>query len=462
MLFRSSLSVLILALLFSAPFSAQAASQAEAEIAIQSEAEAQTNSSDEIRADAAQQAFDEQFDLESTPATGSEPDFFHILRPKLRRKRGGKTYFLPPKVTYGVVFTGPSDYHEGEGIPIPPASTNKIFTAALALNELGGDFTYSTELTWVKSTTSAAAGYLTFVGSGDPSFATSALRSASDHYVAGLAAAGVKTVYGPLRFSATDARWSIKAIPYGWEKGDIFTHSGFIPDALGTLTTSRVKAALASALARKKIKWISSAAPFSENSGKFGHAAHVSRPLRELIRPFLLHSINYMGEAFFRKVGERKGSRAAANLNDAALPVVREFVKTMVNDDKDFGKIIINDGSGLSRASRVTARLMVKFLEAVKHEPYFSDFYAALPTAGHTGTLGRRMAGTAASGLVHAKTGTLDGNYQLAGYLTEKTKSGTEYHPFAILTDTTVANAGYCRSVEDSALAKLASWMLRK
>jgi D-alanyl-D-alanine carboxypeptidase len=368
-----------------------------------------------------------------------------------------------PNVEYGVLFTGPSNYHEGERTRIPPASTNKIFTTALVLKELGGDYTFDTRLTWVESPTSSAeAGYLTFVASGDPSLATSDLPKLTADYANALAAAGVKKVYGGLKFSATDDRWNVRAVPDGWEPGDLRTATGFIPNALGTLTEARVKTAFVAALLKKGIKTISTTAPFAMSEGSVGFSSHFSAPLRELIKPFVLHSINYKGEAFLRKIGELRGSSSAENLNDAALPVLKDFVASMVGPDGGFENVVLNDGSGLSRKSRVTAEVMVNFLNAVKLEPYFKDFLAALPTAGRTGTLDRRMSRTSAAGRVHAKTGTLEGNYQLVGYLAEETQSGVEYHSFAILTQTTAASGAYCHGVEDSAISSLAGWMLKK
>ncbi len=471
MLFRGVASTVLITLLaagVSAASSPQGKRPAAARTVIQSAdlataAEALRDSPEEARAAAAKAAFDKEFELDTTGDTvGGEPDFFNILRKGIVEKVGKKKVTVVPKVDYGVLFTGPSNYHEGDRAPIPPASTNKIFTAALILKELGGDYTYDTRLTWVKSPTSAAeAGYLTYVAAGDPSLATADLPKLTADFATALSAAGVKKIYGALKFSATDERWNVRAVPNGWEAGDLRTATGFIPTALGTLTEARIKTALIAALTKKGIKSVTAAAPFALGAGIADFSSHLSAPLRELIQPFVLHSINYKGEAFLRKVGELRGSPEALNLNDAALPVLRDFVSTLVGAAGGFENVVLNDGSGLSRKSRVTAEVMVNFLNAVKTEPYFKDFLAALPTAGRTGTLDRRMSGTSAAGRVHAKTGTLDGIYQLAGYLAEETNAGTEYHSFAILTETDAASVAYCHSVQDSAMASLASWMLK-
>ncbi len=426
-------------------------------------AEALDASPEETRASAAKRDFDRNFQLETPAAvTGQEPDFYRTFRRAVSRRVGRKHVMVTPDVAYGILFTGPSTYHEGERTPIPPASTNKIFTLALVLKELGGDFTYDTRLTWMSADRPTEAGYLTFVGSGDPSIATADLPKLAEEYAAKLSDAGIRKIYGALRFSATDPRWNIRTVPEGWSSKDIGTATGFIPDALGTLIPARVKTVLAAAFAKKRIQWTMAAAPFAESVGTAAFASHRSAPLRELIQPFALHSINYKGEAFLRKVGELKGSPTAANLHEAGLPLLRKEVADLLGPGGGYEDLVINDGSGLSRTSRVTAEAMVNFLAAVQREDFFPDFLAALPTAGRSGTLDHRMNGTSAAGRVHAKTGTLDGYYQLVGYLAESAAAGTVYHPFAILTETAAANAGYCHSVEDAAVEALTNWMLSK
>jgi D-alanyl-D-alanine carboxypeptidase len=389
------------------------------------------------------------------PTDGKEPDFEAILH-----RPNGRAI---PTVEYGVLLTGPSTYHEAENTPFPPASTNKIFTSAFVLSELGGDYVYSTNLSWVKSRSGDEAAYLTFIGAGDPSLTGADMAKVADEFAAGLHAAGITKIYGPLRFSSTDARWSVRAVPEGWEPKDLGTATGFIPDALGTLSQARVKSALTARFPKAGVTWLPSVpAPFDESAGKVGSAAHTSKPLRELIQSFVQNSINYKGEAFLRKVGELKGARSAPDLAAAGLPLLREFVATMLADHGGSADVILHDGSGLSRTSRVTATVMVNFLEAVKEATYFEDFFAALPTAGETGTLKDRMNHTDAAGRVHAKTGTLDGNYQLAGYLVEDSTTGPVYHSFAVLTDTAKEYMEYCHAAQDAAVEAYANWMLTK
>src|SRR5206468_11507860 len=76
--------------------------------------------------------------------------------------------------------------------------------------------------------------------------------------------------------------------------------------------------------------------------------------------------------------------------------------------------------SGLSHADRTTPRQVVIYLDRVRSDPAGAPLYQALPLAGSEGTLRHRMRGTAAAGRCRAKTGTLNGVSNLAGWCTAR------------------------------------------
>ena len=76
----------------------------------------------------------------------------------------------------------------------------------------------------------------------------------------------------------------------------------------------------------------------------------------------------------------------------------------------------IDNGSGLSRATRISALEMASVLSAAFHSRYAPEFIASLPLAGIDGTLRSRMQDTAA-GSVRLKTGHIDGVSAVAGYV---------------------------------------------
>jgi len=112
----------------------------------------------------------------------------------------------------------------------------------------------------------------------------------------------------------------------------------------------------------------------------------------------------------------------------------------------------IDNGSGLSRTTQISALQMAQILSAAHRSPYAPEFLASLPLAGIDGTLRSRMK-TSPGGAVRLKTGHLDGVSGVAGYVTAG--SGKTYvlvslinHPRADI------GAG------DAVHAALVSWML--
>jgi serine-type D-Ala-D-Ala carboxypeptidase/endopeptidase (penicillin-binding protein 4) len=141
-------------------------------------------------------------------------------------------------------------------------------------------------------------------------------------------------------------------------------------------------------------------------------AEHDSQPLLETIRFTNKMSHNLHAELLLRAVGREKfgvGSTAAG------LKIEREFLRAAGVPD---GDILLSDGSGLGRDNLVTPRGMVALLAYAARQPWGADFHSTLPIAGADGTLETRMTGTAAAGLVQAKTGEIEHVRALSGYAT--------------------------------------------
>ena len=78
---------------------------------------------------------------------------------------------------------------------------------------------------------------------------------------------------------------------------------------------------------------------------------------------------------------------------------------------------VLRDGSGLSRRNRVTARQVVRLLDAVRGRPRFALLVANLARPGHPGTMRRRHNTPVLRGHLRGKTGTLSDVRTLAGYI---------------------------------------------
>ncbi len=152
-------------------------------------------------------------------------------------------------------------------------------------------------------------------------------------------------------------------------------------------------------------------------------AEHLSPPLIESIEFTNKASNNLHAELLLRAVAREKlglGSTAAG------LEVEKDFLHAAGIPD---GDVLLSDGSGLARDDLVTPRAMMMLLRYAAGQPWGRDFISTLPIAGVDGTLEDRMKNTAATGLIEAKTGTLEHDHALAGYAT--TLRG-EYLAFAI------------------------------
>ena len=79
--------------------------------------------------------------------------------------------------------------------------------------------------------------------------------------------------------------------------------------------------------------------------------------------------------------------------------------------------VTLDNGAGLSRKTRMTARDMGAMLEFAWRQPYMPEFVSSLSLAGLDGTLRQRFDDRALDGNAHLKTGSLDHIIAIAGYL---------------------------------------------
>ena len=135
-------------------------------------------------------------------------------------------------------------------------------------------------------------------------------------------------------------------------------------------------------------------------------------------------SINLFAETILKRLGKASGGDGSTASGVAA-------VKTYFNKHGIItAGLVMNDGSGLSPLNAITPRQMAYFLKAADNGPHADVFRQSLPVAGRTGTLKSVAIGTAASGRVRAKSGTLTRTKCYAGYV--DARSGQRY-AFAIM-----------------------------
>ena len=91
----------------------------------------------------------------------------------------------------------------------------------------------------------------------------------------------------------------------------------------------------------------------------------------------------------------------------------------------EFPTLRLDNGAGLSREARVSAREFGALLELAWQKPYMPEYLASMAVSGLDGTLRRRFDDEQLTGQAHLKTGSLDHVSAIAGYL--QAKSGRRF-----------------------------------
>ena len=137
-----------------------------------------------------------------------------------------------------------------------------------------------------------------------------------------------------------------------------------------------------------------------------------SRPLAELIRGMNKYSNNVMTRQLFLTLGaERFGP-------PATLAKSRNTItEWLAEQGLQMPELVLDNGAGLSRQTRISARNLGRLLIFASHSEYGPEFLASLPLAGIDGTMRRRFRKEDLLGQARFKTGTLNGVRAIAGYL---------------------------------------------
>ena len=172
-----------------------------------------------------------------------------------------------------------------------------------------------------------------------------------------------------------------------------------------------------------------------------------SLSLAEIVRLTNKHSNNLMARHLLLTLGrERYGDPATLEKGASAIADwsrERGF---------DLSGVDIDNGSGLSRGTHITALQMAKILGAAYHSAFAPEYLASFPLAGMDGTLRSRMKNSPA-GAVRLKTGHLDAVSGVAGYVT--TPTGKTF-VLVSLVNNVRADFGAAEPVH----AALAAWIL--
>lgn len=141
-----------------------------------------------------------------------------------------------------------------------------------------------------------------------------------------------------------------------------------------------------------------------------------SPSLTEILREMNKWSSNLIARQLFALVGQQanpESTDAVASARDA----MRAILARHGVDTRGF---VIDNGAGLSRRARASARTIGETLFAAWRSPWMPEFTASLPIAGEDGTARRLTKNSSAQGHAHLKTGTIDNVRAMAGFVLDR------------------------------------------
>ena len=305
-----------------------------------------------------------------------------------------------------------------------PASSTKLITAAVALEVLKPEFTYTTKVHGSLDATGSVAD-LFFVGGGDPLIVRNEYV-ASEKYPTtsgtslekladSLFAAGLRRVAGSV--VGVDTRYDDQRFVDVWPQEFHFTEAGplgslVVDDGvvLGQITKPDDPAVAAATELQNLLNArgvLFGGVPRHDvlPAGIPELASIQSAPLTAIIQEMMVNSDNNTAELLLKEIGfASKGTGSTA----AGLAAAKDQLAKWKLDKE----VLLFDGSGLASDGRISCDVFMSLL---------NSFSASMPglmaIAGETGTIRDTFDGTPVAGKLRAKTGTLNGVKALVGYL---------------------------------------------
>lgn len=140
-------------------------------------------------------------------------------------------------------------------------------------------------------------------------------------------------------------------------------------------------------------------------------ALNKSPSLSEIVRDVNKYSNNVMARQLFLTLGHNGGAPATTT---AAATGVKQWLALK---GIAVPELVIENGSGLSRIERISARNLGSVLLSAWASPVMPELMASLPVAAVDGTMRRRLKSAEIAGQAHIKTGSLSGVRSIAGYV---------------------------------------------
>jgi D-alanyl-D-alanine carboxypeptidase/D-alanyl-D-alanine-endopeptidase (penicillin-binding protein 4) len=337
------------------------------------------------------------------------------------------------------------------------ASNSKLFTTATALGRFEPESRLHTTALSIDDVSDGVSQGLYLLGQGDPTLRGSGLAKLADR----VRAAGVRTVQGPLVYDDSFLD-RVTGIPqHGISAERIGTLSALTIDGGSPGDPAKSAAQrFQDALRKDGVSIGNSVTPGIVPSSAVQVGDYGSPTMADLIQDTNVPSNNFFAEMLLKDIGgEFGGSGSTA----AGISVVRNFAA------EHGARFNGENGSGLTRRNKASPRSVVNLLDSmievdetttpasqVDQRRQRDAWINSLAVAGRSGTLARRMRGTAARNRCHAKTGTLNGVSALSGYCFQGAEDADHAVVFSLLMNRVDVNRAHV--VQDRMAALMARY----
>jgi serine-type D-Ala-D-Ala carboxypeptidase/endopeptidase (penicillin-binding protein 4) len=143
-------------------------------------------------------------------------------------------------------------------------------------------------------------------------------------------------------------------------------------------------------------------------------AAHESRTLTELVHDINKNSDNPMTRLLFLTLGAAAKNNVGTKTAAKADAEIRAWLKSYSIDDAE---LVLENGSGLSRAERIRPSQLVQVLSVASKSKWAPELMASLPIVAVDGGMRNRLRTSRAAEVARLKTGSLKNVAAIAGYV---------------------------------------------
>ncbi len=297
-------------------------------------------------------------------------------------------------------------------VPLIPASNQKLLVGAVALDVLGGDHRFTTEVR-------AGEGDLYLVGGGDPLLTSADYPvendlnpvtdpTSLDELADAVVAAGVERIEGSVVGDASryDDEWyvpswaeDIRGIEAGPYDALLVNDARVTGDAQRADDPAEAAAREFTRLLADRGVEVTGSPRAGETPGDASMIASVpSAPLRTVVGEMLATSDNNTAELLVKEIGLAAGG---AGTREAGLAAIRAALEQW---GIATAGLVLDDGSGLSNENRVTCEA---FVDVLGRSGPRQPLGAGLAVAGTSGTLADVFTDSPVTGRLRGKTGTL-------------------------------------------------------